>query len=310
MLRNLIPKSLKARIRGLLAESLVSARSTMDYLHPPVANPHYNFGKDRSLYPTFAARFSKILEELSSHPQYVWGALQGASLANALGLKRISMIEFGVGGGYGLLALEKITIKLEKIYGITIDVYGFDAAVGLPKPQDYRDQPNMWTEGFFPMDQEKLRSRLQKAQLFIGDVAQTVPDFLKSAPAPVGFISFDLDLYSSTMAAFRVFDGNPSMLLPRIHCYFDDIMGFSAGEHNGERLAISDFNDAHELRKISHTYGLKYFIPEPYAREMWVEMIFMAHLFDHPLYGHNDGMVIGSTAEIDRRGSSWSRIVR
>src|SRR5438552_12404018 len=99
MIRNMLPNSLKARVKSILVESLVTARISMDYLRSPVANPKYNFDRDRSLYPTFAARFSKILDELPSHPQYVWGALQAASLANALGLERISVIEFGVGGG-------------------------------------------------------------------------------------------------------------------------------------------------------------------------------------------------------------------
>jgi hypothetical protein len=100
-------------------------------------------------------------------------------------------------------------------------------------------------------------------------------------------------------------------LLPRIHCYFDDICGFTAGDYIGERLAIHEFNASHESRKISRTYGLKYFIPEPFAREMWVEMIFMVHLFDHPLYCRNDGLVRGSTAaHALNTDSAWTRVSR
>jgi hypothetical protein len=52
--------------------------------------------------------------------------LQGAHLAKALGIKRVSVIEFGVAGGNGLVALDRIAEKVEQALGIDIDVYGFD----------------------------------------------------------------------------------------------------------------------------------------------------------------------------------------
>jgi hypothetical protein len=299
------------RTRNLLAKSLLVARTSLDWLRRPSVDPSYDFEKDRSLYPLFAARLTQIVSELNTHPHYAWGSLHGISLAKALGLDRISVLEFGVAGGKGLIALEKIAMKLEQMYGVTIDVYGFDSGGGLPKARDYRDLPNLWSEGYYSMDPEKVQSYLRKAQLIIGDVSDTVPKFVRSKPSPVAFIAFDLDLYSSTTAALRIFEAAPSVLLPRIHCYFDDINAFTAGEHNGERLAIHEFNQSHEMRKVSHTYGLRYFIPEPFAREMWVDMMFMAHIFDHPLYGQNDGLVRGS-ASLDpvASGRSWARAAR
>ena len=81
------------------------------------------------------------------------------------------------------------------------------------------------------------------------------------------------------------------MLLPRVHCYFDDIMGFTCSEFTGERLAVTNFNHQHEMRKISPIYGLKYFLPPAHAKEQWSEMMYMAHFFDHPKYNDNDGLV-------------------
>ena len=49
-----------------------------------------------------------------------------------------------------------------------LNVYGFDSGIGLPKPPVVRDLPNLFSEGFFPMDANKLRARLDKAQLMLG----------------------------------------------------------------------------------------------------------------------------------------------
>ena len=87
--------------------------------------------------------------------------VQGAGLAQVLRIPRISVIEFGVAGGNGLMALQDIAARVEAIFGVIIDVYGFDTGVGLPKPTDYRDLPNVFVEGFYPMDVEKLRSAIE-----------------------------------------------------------------------------------------------------------------------------------------------------
>jgi hypothetical protein len=240
---------------------------------------------------------NSIFEKLVAEPgcarrsDYTWGVLQGAYLATAIGINRISVIEFGVAGGNGLVSLEQIAKKVEQIFSIGIDVYGFDTGGGLPKPQDYRDCPNLWSPGYFAMDKEKLQSRLEKAQLVLGLVKETVPEFLKTKPSPVAFVSFDLDYYSSTMEAFQLFEADDSFLLPRIYCYFDDITGFTYSDYTGERLAISEFNADHPMRKISPIYGLKHFLPAPYADSWWSEMFFIAHLFDHKWYNKSDGLV-------------------
>lgn len=296
--------------RATLAKALLCGRRSLDPLTTAMSTPGYDFARDHSQYPSLAAEFTKI-SRVDTHPHYAWGVLQGVVLAKALGLERVSIVEFGVAGGRGLTALETIAADLENRYGIAIDVFGFDSGGGLPTGADNRDLPNLWSGGYYRMDREKLQRQLRKARLVLGDVKETVPEFLKSRPAPLAFASFDLDLYTSTKAALRIFDAGPSSLLPRVHCYFDDIMGFTAGEHNGERLAIREFNESHETTKVSHTYGLRYFVPEPYAREMWVEMIFIAHMFDHPLYSRNDGLLrVAESADSLDMNPHWTRLAR
>jgi hypothetical protein len=107
---------------------------------------------------------------------------------------------------------------------------------------------------------------------------------------PFAFISVDVDLYSSTVPVLGLLKQSPTLLLPRIHCYFDDITGFSYSEFNGERLAIREFNDANALRKISPLFGLRHYVPKSQREALWVEKMFMAHILDHPLYGTPDGL--------------------
>jgi hypothetical protein len=163
-------------------------------------------------------------------------------LAKMLGFARISFVEFGVAGGNGLVVLERIAETVERFFGLKIDVHGFDVGEGLPRAMDYRDLPNIWREGSYRIDRRKLEERLKTSHLHIGLVEKTVEEFKASNPSPVAFISFDLDLYSSTVHAFKLLTGSHETLLPRIHCYFDDIMGktFSdfTGSHIGEILAI------------------------------------------------------------------------
>ena len=242
---------------------------------------------------TLNSIYSKIMAQPGCDHDYTWGVMQGLNLAKVLGLKRASVLEFGVAGGNGLLTLERIAETAESIFGVSVDVFGFDTGTGLPKPEDYRDMPNLWSEGFFPMNVEKLKPRLKRAQLVLGPVGETVRKFSSSTPSPVAFIGFDLDLYTSTRDALTIFEADQRLLLPRVYCYFDDIMGYTFGDHVGERLAISEFTASHDRRKLSPIYGLNRYVPRRHAARWW-EKYYMAHIFDHESYGTYDATIGGA----------------
>jgi len=280
MLKRIMRKTARLARRWLRDDRYVYRR--------PSASPPREFSYrwlNHTLFPKILAEGNGILRA-----NYLWGVLQGVNLAKALGLGCVSVLEFGVAWGNGLVALEKIVENIASTYDVAIDIYGFDTGVGLPKPQDNRDLPNIYVEGRHAMDVETLRTRLNRAQLILGLVENTVIDFVRSRPAPVAFIAIDLDYYSSTVHALQLLEAPQELLLPRIPCYFDDIMGLTCGDHNGERLAIADFNASHRTRKISPIYGLKYFLPAPYMRHRWTEQFFLAHIFDHTNYGDFDGL--------------------
>jgi hypothetical protein len=220
-----------------------------------------------------------------ARPHYAYGVYYAAVQAKRLGLNRISVIELGVAGGNGLLIMERHAQSVEQELGIKIDVYGFDSGRGLPACGNFRDMPYFFKAGYFVMDIELLRSRLRNAQLIIGDIKETVRTFHERyKPAPIGFIAFDVDLYSSSRDAFAILDLPAEFLLPRILCHFDDIVGpdlFLMNEYVGELLAIKEFNDGHLNRKVAPVYGLAWKRIFP---SKWTMHIFAFHYFDHPLY--------------------------
>jgi hypothetical protein len=211
-----------------------------------------------------------------------------ADLARRLKIPKITVIEFGVAGGNGLLALEELAEVMGQHHGVEIRVAGFDMGSGLPPAKDYRDIAHVWGQGFFEMDEAALRKRLKPSTtLLLGDVGDTVQQFLKEEFPPIGFISFDMDYYSSTKKAFAIFRSGPETKLPRVYCHFDDMVAPEIACHNeyvGEMLAIREFNEEHDLRKICKLAYL------PWSRQhpaIWHEQAFVFHDFEHPLYTAN-----------------------
>jgi hypothetical protein len=214
-------------------------------------------------------------------PYYAHICLNAVKQAKCMGLSGISIIEFGVAGGRGLLQLEEISAQLEHEFGIQIDVYGFDSAIGLPKPLDYRDLPYLWSEALYKMNVDVLSSRLKKSKLFLGSIENTLPTFCEEINNPIAAIVFDLDFYSSTKSALEVFLVDSSKKLARIMCYFDDIFGDERtmfNEFSGVRLAVREFNEEQTLIKVCPINTWSCF------EKPWMNAVYVAHSFDHPHY--------------------------
>lgn len=221
---------------------------------------------------------------------YAYGVFCAADQAKRLGITAISVIEFGVAQGGGLLALENTARIVGHHLGIAISVIGFDSGQGMPEAEDCRDLPHVWNRGFYPMDENKLRARLSpKTELIIGDVAETVGSWISRKPAaPIGFAAFDLDYYSSTKKALAVFETPKNALrLPRVYCYFDDVVWPPHACHNeyiGELCAIREFNESHEALKLCQIHMLRHMRVHSDA---WNEQMYVLHDFAHPLYSKN-----------------------
>ena len=103
-----------------------------------------------------------LAQDPESRPHYVWATLRAARSARDLGHDAVSVAEFGVAGGNGLLALERAADAAARFVGIDVEVFGFDTGTGMPEPADERDLPYLIRKGFFPMDEAALRSRLER----------------------------------------------------------------------------------------------------------------------------------------------------
>jgi hypothetical protein len=226
----------------------------------------------------------RLQNGIVERPHYGYCLFNGARLAKKLGLDRISVLEFGVAGGRGLLNLEYHAREIAELFEIEIEIYGFDTGHGLPVPLDYRDLPYHWQEGFFAMNVEELQTRLTKAKLVLGEIEKTARNFFDEYnPAPVAAIMHDFDFYSSTAEALKMFEAPEKYFLPRVFCYFDDIVGSETelyNDYTGERLAINEFNQTHETKKLAVAYQ---FLAHR-IRETWHNQIFIYHDFGHSRY--------------------------
>jgi len=217
-------------------------------------------------------------------PHYGHCLYEAAKLAARLEYPRISVIEFGCGGGNGLLNAEMHISELERLFPVKFELYGFDSGQGLPPPEDYRDFSHYFKSGNFKMDAQHLRSRLNRAKLIIGNVKETCSSFFAEHKAsPIGCIFHDLDFYSSTKDAFTLFEADSSHFLPRVFMYFDDIIGdntWLVNEFAGELLAIDEFNRDHRLQKIAVNRAMQHM----YSDQLWSHQIYAYHDFQHPEY--------------------------
>lgn len=228
---------------------------------------------------------TQIYYDSLERPAYAYGLYVAALQAKRLGYPRMSAVELGVAGGNGLVALEQLARRIGAHFGLQIKVHGFDSGKGLPKPTDWRDHPYLWREGDYAMDQNALKARLKEARLWLGPVEETIGDYLRGAQDPLGFVSFDLDFYSSTVAALDLLAAGAETRLPRVMCYFDDIVDPDYAfftEFAGELLAIEEFNRAHPSLRLSLLRTLAYTKP---VRAAWHGKMYVLHDFAHERYG-------------------------
>jgi hypothetical protein len=224
-------------------------------------------------------------EELGLLPRanYAYGMLRAADLARVRGIKQVTVCEFGVATGRGLLAMADIAQRLGPETGVGFRIVGFDTGTGLPQIGGFEDHPECWSPGDFPMvNKEELAKLIDgRAELILGDIKDTVPGFIASLSknAPVGFVSVDVDIYSATCSALRCLLGPAELYLPAVSMYFDDTTFFFANRWCGELRAIEEFNRDSEYRKIDVDRSLGERMIE--APSLWHSHMYVAHILDH-----------------------------
>ncbi len=241
-----------------------------------------------SLFVAALGSFERKVEfDLVLRAHNAFGILRAAQIAAKQGVREIVALEFGVAAGAGLLNMSMIAVRVEAATGVRVRVVGFDSGSGMPPPVDYRDHPDLYVRGDYQMDFDALQRRLPAGtSLILGPIDETVPKFLKELSVPIGYVVIDVDYWSSTCAALRVFDGQPEQYLPMVICYVDDIQFEENNSWCGELLAIREFNDAHPLRKIERCDVL--LNRRIFKRAPWLRQIFYLHVLDHPARSFED----------------------
>lgn len=228
-------------------------------------------------------RFAKSIRtkdawDAVSRPHYLKGVLIASDQAAREGIPAISVFEFGVAGGNGLLALDRYAAAVERETGVKIAVYGFDTGKGIPRTSgDYRDHPDQWKPGDYAMDEQALRQRLSdRATVVIGNVKQTVPEFVRAAQhPPIGFVAVDVDLYSSAVDVLQILSLPATRMLRRVPMYFDDVDFFFNHKFAGELLAIDEFNAVNQSVKIDQWRGIRK--GRAFPESPWLDKMYVAH---------------------------------
>lgn len=233
----------------------------------------------------FGSFRAKVAFDLVHRQHYAYLVLKAADTAAELGLDTVTILELGVASGMGMLNLAELAGHVTRETGVRINIVGFDSGEGMPPPRDYRDHPELYSSGDFPMEDPEvlLQGLAPSARVVIGDVTDTVPAFLEtlSPDEPIAAAVIDLDYYWSTRDALAVFAGPPNLYLPRVLCYVDDI-GFE--NHNswaGEMLALNEFNEQHPLRKFELYRFLR--AQRVFKNASWLDKVFGLHVLDHPV---------------------------
>jgi len=232
------------------------------------------------LFGTFRMKVSFDLV-VRQHTAYC--LLKCADNAKKKGIKTVTVVEFGVAAGAGLLNMANIAKNVTKITGVNFQIIGMDSGQGMPAPIDYRDHPDLYQEGDFMMDIQKLEDKLpDEVTLIIGDLKDTISKLIDklSPESPLGYVCLDVDYYSSSKIALTCLESDATNYLPVSYIYLDDLEDSAHNSNCGELLAVKEINDNIFPRIIErHNFLRSYRIMK---NPRWIDHVFTYHVVDHP----------------------------
>lgn len=225
---------------------------------------------------------TKITYDLIPRQPYAFGINEAFKIARQENINKITLIEFGVASGAGIFNMSYLASRLSKIYKIDYQIVGFDSGEGMPDPIDYKDHPELYRKGDFPSLKLKEVKLPSKTKIIYGEIKDTLKEFnqeIINQTSKIGFISIDVDYYSSTKKCLEICKLNSKNLLSKIPMYFDDI---NNPEHNiycGELLAIDEFNKEKIKRKICKMTQLRDW--RIFKNALYLDQMYFLHVFDH-----------------------------
>ncbi len=151
---------------------------------------------------------------------------------------------------------------------------------GCPPPIDYRDHPEKYRTGDFPpltLTEDKLPI---KTKIFYGEISDTLKLFREEMreSSKIGFVSIDVDYYSSSVDCLKVFELTEKYFLPCTPVYLDDVNNIDHNDYCGELLAINEFNSSNEKRKIAKMTQLRNW--RIFKNALWLDQMYFMHALD------------------------------
>ena len=252
-------------------------------LYERISEPlHMNFLSLFILF--FGSLRNKIDFDLVLRQQHAYALLNAADQANKYGYHKVTIFEFGVAAGAGLLNLQDIARKITSTTGIEFDIYGLDTGTGMPPPISFKDHPDLYQTGDFPMNFPLLSQKLgPNTRLILGPISDSVSALLTKnfELAPIAFISIDVDYYSSSVDALKLLTHTSLNFLPRVIIYLDDLEDLCHNSCCGELAAVIEFSESNLLRPIEkHNFLRGYRL---FKNARWIDHIFQCHILDHPI---------------------------
>ena len=238
----------------------------------------------------FGNILSKIKYDCVPRQPYAFGLGEGFRIASeqrtALDIKRLVVIEFGVASGAGLLNMCRISDQLADHYKLPVRAIGFDTGEGMPAPVDYRDHPEKYLDGdFIPHDKSRIEASLpSNASIIYGPIAENVgklEEILEPGDC-IGFVSVDVDYWSSTVDCLKVFRNPKLRFLPTTPVYFDDVNNVDHNEFAGELLAIKEFNAEAQEQKIAKMNQLRNW--RIFKNALYLDQMYWFYDFSSPYF--------------------------
>ncbi len=231
----------------------------------------------------FGSFKKKVQYDLVPRQPYAFSIQAAAEQALAANIGKLTLIEFGVAAGAGLLNMCWIAEQVTRESGVEFEIIGFDGGEGMPPPKDYRDHPEKYFTGDYPVtDKRRLLEQLPaNARIMFGHIDDSIRKFGSQIRYPIGFVSVDVDYCWSTKQCLEFFDLEAQNYLPYVYTYFDDVQDIDDNEFCGELLAIKEFNrsNANQNRQIAIANCLDRL--RIFKNAIWLKQVYLAHIFDH-----------------------------
>ena len=176
-----------------------------------------------------------------------------------------NVFEFGCHSGRTISA----AINASQFFRMSnVQFYAFDSFEGLPETKEEQDgyfQTGTFCTSladFVRIVRQNTGLALPEANIVQGFYCDSLTPALQARMPKAGVVHIDVDLYSSTVDVLRFLK---PLLVPGSLLVFDDWYCFPAGNHQGERRALTEFLEANpgfamEGWKAYSTFGQSFFI--------------------------------------------------